>query len=188
MKKTLISIMTLSIIFLVGCTNGTDDRETVMVAADWPSYENIDELASSATDVVRAKILSSTIEMISIGNRYFPHIIYAVAILEVFQGDLQVGDEITLKQVAADSDYMIIVGLSEIPIEIGDDLVLFLLTHPNYPHAGLIHQGVYRLSEEIDSLEKIDASIELTGVIEDEDWFEIEITVEDLWNLDEDYN
>ena len=175
----------LSIIFLSGCTNQTDDRPLVTISADWVSYATFDEMANDATDIVRAEILSSTVKIWRIGYGDLPHIVYTIRILEVFQGDLQVGDEIEMEQLGGESDYMVIINPNKIPIEIGDDLILFLLNRDPSTPAGILHQGVYRLSKEIDSIEEIDASIELISVVDDEGWIEIEITVEDLWDLEE---
>ena len=186
MKKILISMMMLSIIFLGGCTNRADDREVWEVSADWIGFETQDEMAEYATDVVRAKVLSSTVERRRAGDDdYWLYTVYTIRILEVFQGDLQIGDEIELAQMGGESETEVMISSGWIPIETGDDLVLFLLTYPGFS-AGFFLQGVYRLSEALEATQVMDATIELIPLVrEGRDSLEesFDLTVEDLWAL-----
>ena len=179
MKRILISMMMLSSMLLAGCR---DNREVRIFHAQWVFYGTFDAMAERATDVVRAEILSSTL-----GERWGGYqTIYEVRILEVFQGDLQIGDKIELAQLGGESAYRITINLEKIPIEIGDDLVLFLLNNDPTTPAGLLHQGAYRLSESLESDEKMDASIELIPIVpEGMNFRRFHITVKELWGLRE---
>jgi len=156
------------------------------------SYD--EDMAELSTDVVRAEIISSRVEEVEFEGHNHPYIytFYVIRILEVFQGDLQVGEEIEMAQIGGELGNMVMINSDEIPIEEGEDLVLFLLTYPGYP-AGFFQQGVYQLDEEVGSEEEIDTSIELIPVVPEReigDEFEVliefEVSVEDLWELEED--
>ena len=186
MRKFLISVMMLNIIFLIGCTNEIGEQEVWEVAGDWPSYDSVEEMAERATDVVRGEILLSRVEKREHHMDWVDiYTIYTIRILEVFQGDLEVGDEIELSQMGGEVDNIKVINLDRVPIEVGDDLVMFLRTRSGNL-AGILNpwQGIYRLSEEVGNTEEIDASIKLISVFGgEENLFELDVTVEDLWAL-----
>ena len=169
------------------------ERQVWEVSLDRASYGSMEELARQSTDVVRAEIMTfwevreaDVIDEESGLPRAVIYTIYIIEILEVFQGDLQVGDEVVLKQMGGRRGNIEVINLDGAPIQIGDDLVMFLYFPSGADRAEILNpwQGVYRLSTEIASNEKMDATIELIPVAEGRQRVEFEITVEDLWELE----
>lgn len=193
MKKILISVIMLNILFLVACTNNAvmeldEEIEVWRVSSDWIGFDTLEEMAEWSTDVVRAKIISYTVGTMEFEGDYRSQVytFYTIRILEVFQGNLQVGDEIELAQVGGKWENILVINEDEIPIEVGYDLVLFLITYPGFP-AGFYQQGVYRLSEDLEATQEMDNSIELIPVLaEGMESSEFNLIVKDLWELDED--
>jgi len=97
-------------------------------AGDWPHYRSFQDLASAATDVVRVEVLDEREDWFNPFLNPLPpeidpyrlYTVYRLRVLDVFQGDAQVGDVIEVRlRVGA-------VVYGDLSIAIGDDLVLFL--------------------------------------------------------------
>lgn len=205
MRKVLLSMLVISAVLLVNSRDRIDDRlKRILIIDSCGSHINFDRMVAQSTDVVRAKILSSRVEPYSV--REDIHTIYAIQILEVFQGNLQIGDEIEIAQLGGETAYKVMVNPCKIPITVGDDLVLFLNLEASFFLANFLHRGAYRLAEELDSAVEMKASMELILVIpegenpthstpegenpifivsEGENLNEFSLTVEELWSLRE---
>ena len=151
---------------------------------DWIGFDSLEDMAEFSTDVVRAEILSSRVEEVEFEGYAFSDIytFYTIQILEVFQGDLEVGNEVEMSQWGD--------GLGRegnwISIGVGDDLILFLVNHDSSAPAGFPLQGVYRLSRQVSNSEELDPTIELIPVLSRNIGLygsDIIVTVEDLWGL-----
>ena len=140
---------------------------------DWGfSHITVEEIPELGLDVVRAEIISYSSE----SPRAYT--LYTIRILEVFQGDLQVGDETEMVQWGRRSIW----NRDWISIRTGNDLVLFL--HRESP-ASIF--AIYRLSRSVPSDVELDPSIRLNP--ESSRSLAVDnfrITVEDLWSLRED--
>ena len=145
-------------------------------------FRDLAHMAEETTDVVRVEIVSLAVEELQprFSDRTYAYTVYTVRILEMFQGDLQVGDEVEIVQQGERSLW----NRRWISISVGDDLVLFFRTRPDFPAS---MSGVYRLSRNVPSDVAIDTSIRLRpirsrGLPGDG----IRVTVEELWDLRED--
>lgn len=185
-KSIMIGLFSCLLIVLSACDGG-EETQVWSVSMDWPSYDSIDEMTERATDVVRVEVLSSTITRWAYeGSDFLRNIytFYTIHVLEVFQGNLQVGDEIEVAQLGGKLDNVEMINRNRVPFEIGDELVMFLVFFPekDYP-AGILNpwQGIYRLSEEVGYGEEIDPSIALIPLHDEGNYStNFELTVEDL--------
>ena len=182
LKKAWIAVI-ISIILIILVWNIRRDS----TSSDWHSVSSFEEMVELATNIVRAEILTLEtrqiyrvdVDGVIIGTS--THTFYEILILESFSGYLENGDIIELFQ----PEVRRIFGNPMMPIQIGDDLVIFLLTAPDHP-AGLINPwtGVYRISKNIPTDLPLNESIELTRVsASGGPSVGIEITVEELLNL-----
>ena len=107
-----------------------------------PLFHSIESLADVSSDIVRAEIVSIWEDSIAFGDTIeFSYIfdIYKLNIIDVYKGDVHIGGTIDVMQLKeyAKRDYTGFFvradarnRFSKAPLEIGDDLVLFLL-RPN---------------------------------------------------------
>ena len=105
--------------------------------------------------------------------------VYRIKILEVFQGDVNVGDILEVKQLGGQSENLIVISHDMIPFTIGDDLVMFLYSFngPAMPASFLNpEQSVYRFTQANkdavmygfnDSLESLNPNNDLTLTLYD---------------------
>ena len=176
MKKKLIIIMAticviISIIPIIIIIN----THRSINSGGWNVYNSLSLMSEASTDVVRAEVISSV-------NKSRDFAVYTIHILEVFQGDLQVGNEVEMIQWGRRSIWNWNRDWASIRVE--DDLVLFLRAQTNSP-ASIF--GVYRLSRSIPNDVEIDASIRLISVRSRRLAGDgVEVTIEDLWSLRED--
>jgi len=170
MQKVLkISLIMIGLIFLVACSSRTTNENETMVEAeimivsgDFPHYTNIEHLASNASEVVRVEVLSERVEAINIWlppqnefedtgevlrEAYFIYTIHQLRILEVFKGDVNVGDILEVKQIGGQLDGLTVINDDKISFGAGDDLVLFLQSFDDVP-ASLLNpdQSAYRFT------------------------------------------
>jgi len=126
-------------LFLLLCIVACDQND-VMYATEYVSYDSIDELASSATDVLRVEILGSRVELVNtmlppfdpdedISAGYEIHTIHEIRILEVFKGDAEVGGIMEVMQLGGTLDGTRLVNMDFIEFVYGDDLIVFLRTY-----------------------------------------------------------
>ena len=112
----------------------SEDVETIWVMADYPHYDSISHLAYYATDVVRVEILDERVEWLNTWIEAPPpeiypydlYTIYRIKVLDVFQGDAEIGDILEVRQIGGEYDGLRVINEDEVPLAIGDDLVLFL--------------------------------------------------------------
>ena len=132
MKKVILTTIAIIILLLaVGC--GTE-RSWIM--GDWPGYEGVEDLAESATDVVRARVLDERYEWVNtrLGppdpeseiDPYDLCTIHRVLVLEVFQGDSSPGDIIEVIQLGGELDGEMWHSYDNVGFSIDDDLVFFI--------------------------------------------------------------
>ncbi|MCL2568395.1 MAG: hypothetical protein FWE12_03020 [Oscillospiraceae bacterium] len=118
----------------------------------WPGGgENIDEMASTATYIVRVEVLAGR----------------QVRVLEVFQGDIQPGDTISVGHLVGVISRLL-VNFPRFQLVPGDDLVLFLSVDSiSYPAATLLNpwQGAYRFPHWNESTLTLDAHVGLEDAL-----------------------
>ena len=106
--------------------------------ASWIVYRDAEDLASRATDIVRAEVLDERVEWFDAtgGYSYPPwyvlFTVYRVSVLEVFQGNAQPGDIMELAQEGGELDDVIWHSRDWINFGVGDELVFF--ARQNAPH------------------------------------------------------
>ena len=151
------------------CVEELEDGEilTVVTGGAHVLYDNINDMSTRATDIIRGEILSERVEWINtvlppqneqedIGvlpePYYLIHTVYSIEVLEVFQGNMIVGDVIEVKQIGGQIERVNLIDDSMLAFESGDDLVLFLVSFDfveNMPSTLLsASQGVYHFSSE----------------------------------------
>lgn len=146
--------------------------------------QSVDELAKSATDVIRAEVLDSREEQINTilggsthGSQFVkPHLVYRLRVIEVFKGDTEVGDIVEIMQEKVQTDNIGTGHVRQLSIAIGADLVFFLRS---FESQGSEHlpmaieggsQGVYRTPSSIvdnDSVRSIKETIDEDPSISD---------------------
>jgi len=201
MKKKLVIFNLLAVFILIACSGANDDlasQDVMEMSFDWPIYENFESLSDGATDVVRAEVIFYRVDELAWsladddywpnGDRYQRDIytIHEIRILEVFQGNLKVGDVIEIGQLGGETAELKVINLDKVFFNIGDDVVLFLLRYDeNFP-AGILNpfQGAYHFSTTIETSDESVLELELENVFEDSS-FDLEITLEDMIELAE---
>jgi len=164
-----------SLLFLVSCTSAiqgglathndeavgtiyedditdTSDNEirTTYLRGSYKAYEYIDELASSATYIVRVEVLDERVERlnyaVSPASRYGIFTVNRLRVLDVFKGYTQVGDIMEVRQFGGQLGDEKVIYSGQITFSIGDDLVLFLTSRFDNKPAFLLNptQSVYR--------------------------------------------
>jgi len=124
--------------------------------------ESIDELERNATDVMRAEVLDSRVEMIcmlayapskELEERFTkPHTVYSLKVLEVFKGNKMTGDVVEIMQAGGKIGNRKLINDRMVPLSSGDDLFFFLRNYeklgPEHPpmalEAGI--QSVFRIA------------------------------------------
>jgi len=111
-----------------------EDLEISWISASYFAYDSIEHLASHATDVVRAEILDERVERLNNWlsippegiDPYMIYTVYRARVIESFQGDTTPGEIFEIMQIGGRQDNEWLVNTEEAPIEIGDDMVIFL--------------------------------------------------------------
>ena len=148
------------------------------------NFNNMREMAASSPYIVRAETLSATVTRKEFGNapddiQVLTSTVYTIRILEIFRGELEVGDEIEMDQWWGGRLWR----RNGLSIREGDDLVLFLTPRTDFPATIF---GVYRLSRSVPSDVEIDTSIKLRPVrYRRLPGNGVRVTVQDLWDLRE---
>ena len=112
-------------------TNISDNeiRTTHLSGSTW-AYENIDELASRATYIVRVEVLDERVEsidtMIPPASRYRIFTVNRLRVLDVFKGDTEIGNIMQVRQFGGQLGDEKVIYSGQITLPIGDDLILFL--------------------------------------------------------------
>jgi len=84
--RTIFAVSILILIFLTGILN----IGIQFTRGDWAPAENVDHLSYRASDVIRAEVLYRRVT--------FSYITHRLKVLEVFQGDAEVGDTLSVMQ------------------------------------------------------------------------------------------
>jgi len=171
MKKIcILGLAIFALVFLTACTGSDDDVITDFVEGAFIVYESVDELASVATDIVRVEILDEWVEWRNVVlpprdeddeylnpggeliEQYEISTIHQLRVLDVFQGNAQVGDIMEVAQLGGRIDNRELVNANFVSFAAGDDVVLFLRTFyfDEERPAVLLGpmQSVYRVSHE----------------------------------------
>jgi hypothetical protein len=150
-----------------------DEIQEIYIHSDWRGYRNSDELFERATLVIRAEVIDDgryemrninrslpdpipddMLELLDKGILSFamfePHYvimtIHQVKVLEIFKGDIKVGDIVDVRQRGGEMDGVRVISDDIIPFTKGDNLVLFLSVSNRDGSAGLLTPwySVYR--------------------------------------------
>jgi len=132
--------------------------EVTQVSAYDLIYDSIEDLATDATDVVRAEVLDERVEKLNTFleepppeiDPYMLYTVYRIKVLEAYQGKAAAGDIMEVRQLGGQLDDELVVSLDFVPIAPGDDLVFFLRESyiENYPSVLVnAHQSTYKYAE-----------------------------------------
>jgi len=198
--------------------SGEDGEITIYQSNDELIFDSIDEMIDFGSssgiwrnEIVRAEVLDERVEMHNTtavwqhedaqyflgedpgwdhSDDYIPVTLYRIRVLEVFLGDVQVGDIIEIRQPGGEVGNVRMVNESFVPLMLGDDLILFLASiiwMPNSP-AGLMSstQAAYRFPAVSDGARSVSFDEVLEPVHqfpEDMAEYALPLTVEDLANF-----
>lgn len=133
------------------CIYEIPDEITVKPGDTW-IFRDVDEVSRTATDVIRAKVLDSSVEVIDVSSgepipgidmRMFHHLhtIYSLSVLEVFKGDSEIGSVLDVAHNLQLQTY-------ELAIAPGDELIFFIQRDEMFSHLPMgitgAYQGVFR--------------------------------------------
>ncbi|MCL2284952.1 MAG: hypothetical protein FWC32_01145 [Firmicutes bacterium] len=169
MKKVTLLIVIATILILSACNydNQTADNEAedeivteYFFGGDLWIFENIGQLNSQTTDVVRAVISNSRVEPINtllgtpcpdddMERFYITHTVYQLNVLEVFKGNSSVGDVLEIMQLGGLYNNRELIYPYQLSMNSGDEFILFLQCFEEYGFGHLpmsivgSHQGVF---------------------------------------------
>ena len=183
-------------------TNNEQYVDSVWIMhADWPFYHDIEALTNSSTDIVRATAMSSRVEEFNASLDATPayqiSTITTFRVLEVFDGNMEIGDYFDLVQPGGIVGSTQLINYDAIELGFSDDFVLFLNTHfmNQGVYAFLLNpfQAVYNIPSSVESITNLDLTeleIELASAFEfsspeEAATFNLEITLEDLVDIAE---
>jgi len=123
----------------IGATNG--EWSALAVAEGTGVHGSIEQLASSVSYIIRGEIIDEREDIVGMGlpaDRVptYVYSFYLIRVIEVFAGEVEVGDIIEISQLKStrrsNTPYRhphtgaIRTGYIRLPLQIGDDLILFL--------------------------------------------------------------
>ena len=154
-----------------------DEIETIWVMSSYPHYGSISHLASYATDVVRVEVLDERVDWLNAWleppqgiDPYELYTVHRIRVLDVFQGDAAIGDILEVRQIGGEQDDLRVINEDKVPLEVGDDLVLFLRASliENLPSILLNpNQSAYYFTAENEALESVNPENDLVLTMED---------------------
>jgi len=122
--------------------NGTQEElTTIFTLGDYYLHSSVSNLASEATDIVMVEVLDERTEYINIWlppqneledtgegfqEIYRIHTVNQLRVLEVFEGNKELGDIFEVKQLGGQMGNIDFVNLDKVALPIGDELILFL--------------------------------------------------------------
>ncbi|MCL2843575.1 MAG: hypothetical protein FWE28_09005 [Oscillospiraceae bacterium] len=135
----------------------SDRLLTMNVSADWASHSTLDDMLAGTmmgyyglrpglTHIVMAEVLDERVEWVDPTSphlpnslfygeehipRYSPYTINRIRVLEVFKGDVTIGDVLDLGQQGGQIGNFLMESRNKLPLATGDVLVFFL-NDPNY--------------------------------------------------------
>jgi len=146
MRKTCIIffILAISLLISVGCRNNHTQSEGVRITTATSSgltwvRRSIDELVFGATHIVRAEVMNYyRVELINtvlsdrelrddeVERVILPHTVHQLRVLEVFMGNVAVGDIVEVAQQGGRIGNRELINESQIHLTYGDELIFFL--------------------------------------------------------------
>jgi len=156
MKKIMLVLVCI-LILPITIVEAEEERE-ISIYVEYMPFRDIEEIADMATDIVFLEILNDRVEWINIweglesvpaeGDLYDIHTIHSARVLDVFQGDLAIGDTIEIMQEGGSLDGTNYINRSAINLSYGDNVVLFLYNPINFPFTIISpYQGVYVIND-----------------------------------------
>ncbi|MCL2813959.1 MAG: leucine-rich repeat protein [Oscillospiraceae bacterium] len=160
-----------------GLSAQTSDAANIMyIAAKYPHYDSISDLASYATDVVRGKVLDERVELLNTNLEPSPpgvdddedddeiYTVYRIEVLETFLGNAVAGDILELRQIGGQLGDELVINSDYVSINVGDDLIFFMRESyiEDYPHVYLnSHQSIYIYSDTDGTLDSLNPENDL---------------------------
>jgi hypothetical protein len=141
-------IIAITGIFLT--SKNTTKMQKVIISADYPVYENLENLNDKADTIIKGKIIDFTYSQLNIyqkpqsddeylnpggeiDNSLMPYTIFTVEIKQTYKGNINKVDIIKIKQpggIIGNTEY---VNEDNAKLKKGNNYVFFLETYPNSP-------------------------------------------------------
>ena len=136
MKKRTFILGLVSMLFPITNALADEGYEMEIHIEYWP-FENIEEMRSVSSDIVQLEILDERAEWINIWENhdgvvpserdlYDVYTIHRARVLDVFQGDLTIGEIIEVRQIGGSLEGTVLRNPSMVNFSYGDNVVLFL--------------------------------------------------------------
>ena len=111
-----------------------EDEYEMAIYIEYLPFENIEEMGSASSDIVQLEILDERAEWVNVwvgledtpDRLYDVYTIHRARVLNVFQGDLEIGEIIEVRQMGGILDGTTLENPSMINFSYGDNVVLFL--------------------------------------------------------------
>ncbi|MCL2320986.1 MAG: hypothetical protein FWC47_02640 [Oscillospiraceae bacterium] len=154
-------IIAISGILLITSNNTTAKTQKVAIYADYPSYDNLQNLIDKADTIIKGKVIDFNYSYLNIiekpesDNEFLnpggekdtssiPYTIFTVEINKVYKGSVNKKDIIEIKQLGGTLGNIEYIDKNAAKLNIGGNYIFFLETYPNSP-ASLLNpiQGSY---------------------------------------------
>lgn len=167
-KKVFVIIISIILILMIAaCAYASEELETeYFFGGDVWIRASIDELANTATDVIRAEVINSRVERVNtllaeldssidMERFYVIHTIYELKVLETFKGDTQVGDIIEIMQRGGRLGNRELIYDRKLQIVSGDDAIFFLRSfeEQGFGHLPMAIEGGFQGAFRVSSLD-----------------------------------
>jgi len=146
-------ILIIAAFVLYGCSNAStsiiadeiaheiDNGEIIIehISGFYPHYLSIETLDMATNYVVQVEIIDKRTEMLNTWiidsgepipsdhyRGYSPHTVHTVRVLEVFKGDVEIGDIMDIRQSGGQVGNLKVVNSNMIDFALGDELLMFL--------------------------------------------------------------
>jgi len=157
MKNNLLRMVVVAAVTLLiftSCDGSQDEIIMETASLNYIVFDDIDATTSWATDVVRARVLSSGSEWVDTSPRgdgdYRIFTTNEIVVMEVFKGELEIGDFVRIRQMGGNigNDYFIV---PRTELSIDGDMVLFLYDFGGNRPLGLLSpsQAAYHVPPDL---------------------------------------
>ena len=150
--------------------------------------ETIEDMKSRLTEEAFIEFYGEGLDWMSFESSYEIVTIHRIRIIEIFQGNYQIGDTIEVMQRGGTYDDRTLSNSDLISFEAGDDLVFFITSWSHLGRPSVLinsFQSVYRFPAVDENARSLDLDVELENVYGDTHFNDLRITLNDLLQLAE---
>ncbi len=144
------TFLILAIFAMIFINNNTSTVKKVTISADYPHYENLENLIGKADTIIKGKITDFTYSQINISqkpqsddeylnpggeldNSLMPYTIFTIEIIKTYKGNINKKETIQIKEpggIFGNTEY---VNRDSAKLKKGNNYVFFLETYPDSP-------------------------------------------------------